>query len=289
MFHESFQSVTALSPTSSTPVVEGLPLDALIPHRPVLELIMAHLPAHDISLGSLSQVSHSFKAGLADTNLWHRLIKAHFSQVTDIPESVQTAKAHRAYYQLISLKLKIDMLFDAANYTANEGSVEESLRNLFDRPTSPCIFEQDDALDKDIRVLEAWTSSLDIQNPDVVKLLEMVPVLAASFNRVVNTLGTRNHKDDKGRTLLMLAARKGHLPLVQALLSVGADPNIVSAESMDAKQYAFSRGYTEVVQCLSPRCPSPMMKNRSLHRLRESSDTGAKFMRPASVSPVSFR
>lgn len=53
---------------------------------------------------------------------------------------------------------------------------------------------------------------------------------------------------NNGSTPLMLATQKRHLPLVNLLLTRGADPNIVDKEGQGALDCAATLGYEEIVE-----------------------------------------
>jgi RNA polymerase primary sigma factor len=59
-----------------------------------------------------------------------------------------------------------------------------------------------------------------------------------------------NALDDKGRTLLMLAASRGHAEICRLLLEAGADPLIHDHEGIDALTLALGKGYAEVAALL---------------------------------------
>lgn len=56
--------------------------------------------------------------------------------------------------------------------------------------------------------------------------------------------------DDSGWTPLMIAASAGSLPLVQALLKLGCDPNKANENKQRALHYACSKNRIEIVECL---------------------------------------
>jgi len=71
-----------------------------------------------------------------------------------------------------------------------------------------------------------------------------------------------NLTNDKGNTLLMLAAYSGHFELTRALLSKGADPNRVNDNGQSPLAGAVFKGEDEVVRALiaggaDPRLGTP--------------------------------
>jgi ankyrin repeat protein len=62
------------------------------------------------------------------------------------------------------------------------------------------------------------------------------------------------HRDEHGRTLLMVACRQGALDLVRWLLEAGSDPNARSPNGttplMYAKTAAFAKGDTAILELL---------------------------------------
>lgn len=59
-----------------------------------------------------------------------------------------------------------------------------------------------------------------------------------------------NAIDGKGRSLLMLAASRGHTGLCRLLLEAGADPDVLDQDGSNALAIANSKGYADIVALL---------------------------------------
>lgn len=55
---------------------------------------------------------------------------------------------------------------------------------------------------------------------------------------------------NNGMTALMLAAKEGHVPCVESLLSAGADPNLKAGPGRTAVRLARNAGHTDIVDML---------------------------------------
>ena len=56
--------------------------------------------------------------------------------------------------------------------------------------------------------------------------------------------------DETGRNPFHLAVDKGHLPIVEYLISVGADPNIYTGEGWNSLHIAVKNNYISIVKYL---------------------------------------
>ncbi|CBF83993.1 hypothetical protein AN2797.2 [Aspergillus nidulans FGSC A4] len=65
-------------------------------------------------------------------------------------------------------------------------------------------------------------------------------------------VGALDRVNDKGRTILHLAAERGNVPLITSLLAHGARPDIVDADGRYAVQYAGANLKTDALQALLP-------------------------------------
>ena len=72
-----------------------------------------------------------------------------------------------------------------------------------------------------------------------------------------------NALDEKGRSILMLAASKGRIDVCRTLLDEGADPTIVDRVGNTAFTIARSRGYTELVALLASIEAQPAAQSSS--------------------------
>ncbi|CDO76857.1 hypothetical protein BN946_scf185033.g54 [Trametes cinnabarina] len=68
-----------------------------------------------------------------------------------------------------------------------------------------------------------------------------------------------NLTNDKGNTLLMLAAYNGHDALVKALLSRGADPNRINDQGQSPLAGAVFKGHDDVVRVLVENGADPRL------------------------------
>jgi RNA polymerase primary sigma factor len=62
--------------------------------------------------------------------------------------------------------------------------------------------------------------------------------------------GDANATDAEGRTMLSLAASKGHIEICKLLLKAGADPGVKGSEGKTAMQLAIQSGHTEIASLL---------------------------------------
>jgi RNA polymerase primary sigma factor len=69
-------------------------------------------------------------------------------------------------------------------------------------------------------------------------------------------------RDSRGRTALMIAAARGHLPICELLLSLGSDVRLVDSEGRTAEQLALQHGHTHIAALLG-------IATRDLARARE--------------------
>jgi ankyrin repeat protein len=72
--------------------------------------------------------------------------------------------------------------------------------------------------------------------------------------------GAVDERDEEGRTATYIAANEGHLPLVRALLALGADPNLPEREGDGPLHVATHRGHVEVARALLDGGADPEMR-----------------------------
>lgn len=89
-----------------------------------------------------------------------------------------------------------------------------------------------------------------------LKLLEAVNAGdVAAARRIMSSGAYAKVRDASGNTLLMLAAQRGDLPMVELLIDVGAEVNAVDASGWSALTRAvynptLKQGFAEIVQAL---------------------------------------
>lgn len=89
------------------------------------------------------------------------------------------------------------------------------------------------------------------------------------FDAVCNTPPPHRFRlQETGMTALMEAAKVGFLELVQAILSKGADPNMVDANELTAVHYAAMGSFLEVGYLLAHPMPKPVYKKSGRVRQR---------------------
>lgn len=99
-------------------------------------------------------------------------------------------------------------------------------------------------------------------DPELIELATKVFDLARSGDAATLTAYLEagvpaNLTNDRGDTLLMLAAYHGHLEAVSALLDHGADPNRPNDKGQTPPRARFSRARTTSCAPCSPRAPIP--------------------------------
>jgi hypothetical protein len=262
----------------------------------IMDMIIGHLPAHDGALGALPQTSKAFKKSFENPCLWQQLLQKHYPQCR-IPAYIHAKCSYRSFYQITSVKAKINMVFDTANHPLPSGLPEESLRILFDEDTTSFLL-QIRGIENELRILEQWVSGTHLSEAEFTNAEAYFPVILNTFHALIRILAkTEVRQGDK--TFLMLAAHKGYTPLVQALFKAGADPQVQTPTGMRAIQYAALGNHQGTIQCFNERARSPIQSPRDvlherspLGRVRSDTYTAATtaglFMRRVSpsVSPV---
>jgi ankyrin repeat protein len=77
-----------------------------------------------------------------------------------------------------------------------------------------------------------------------------LPGVADAGRRLRTAGGYANARDDKWRTALMLAARRGDAALIRLLLDAGADAQRRDSEGLSAADHATQSGQTAVLPLL---------------------------------------
>ncbi|MCJ1307108.1 hypothetical protein MMC25_000754 [Agyrium rufum] len=94
-----------------------------------------------------------------------------------------------------------------------------------------------------------------------------------------------NLTNEKGNTLLMLAAYHGHIQLVSFLLSHNADPNVLNERQQSPLAGAIFKGEDEVVELLLQGGADPGIGNPSardaVRLFRQEEKWGARFGMPS--------
>lgn len=72
-----------------------------------------------------------------------------------------------------------------------------------------------------------------------------------------------NERDEQGRTALMLAAEKGHLGTIEALLELSANINMQDEHGMTALMYAAKQGHPGVIDLLLEKGANINVQDRS--------------------------
>ena len=70
------------------------------------------------------------------------------------------------------------------------------------------------------------------------------------IQELIRSNGNLNAQDEEGNTVLLLAARGGHLEIAQTLIDAGADVNHRDNDGRTALKIATSRGHTEIEEVL---------------------------------------
>lgn len=255
--------------------------------------ILGYLPAHDRALTSLPQIHTDFKSSFQDPYLWRMLLEKHFPQYP-IPGYIHEQLAYRSFYQIISVKTKIAMLFDTASHQPDSGSVEETLRILFEEE-APSFLLQINGIQRELRPLELWGNRHEMNEAEFYMAEAFFPMILTTFHTLIRILA-RTEVRQQDKTFLMLAAQKGYTPLVQALLNAGADLYAQTRNGMRAVQYAALGNHQDTADCINERARSPLLSPRDILQERTrpeqlkrekltASTTAGLFIRHITPSP----